>query len=116
MTEMQRDLWYWFKCVVPGCTYERTWRQEEQVPLCPHAAHYIETGHDSINTGLLGDREVSPGVSNAERQTARDFSAGVQYGTVFMGRNIKQKVLAALPDDENLAPGRERDGILAGKD
>ncbi len=114
-TPVEPSLWYRVECLVPDCDWARTYRGSGAVPTCPHALHFIETGHDKLTSGLVGARVKAPDyqipieLSAAEWAAAVAFSAGVTYGSVYTGRDIKKRVLAALPDDDHLAKGRERD-------
>lgn len=90
------------------CDWARKFPGRLTVPTVPHALHFLETGHDNITAGL-GGPEATPEINEEEWQAAVMFSAGVTYGTLHVGRSIKARVLAALPDEEHLAPERARE-------
>lgn len=109
-------LWYQVECLVEGCAWKRTYRGAGSVPTCPHALHFMETGHDRLTSGLVGarasrapDYQIPIEFNEAEWEAAVAFSAGCQYGSINTGRDLKARVLGALPDEDHLAPGRERD-------
>ncbi len=97
---------YFVQCL--ECDWARRYGGKRPWPTVPHAAHFIETGHDKINHGVEAPPDT-PYFTIAEWGTAVTFSAGVQYGGIHTARTIKAKVLKALPDADHLAPGRERD-------
>ncbi len=114
-TPVEPSLWYRVECLVEGCAWARTYRGSGTVPTCPHALHFMETGHDKLTSGLVGARIKAPDYqipiefNEAEWEAAIAFSAGCQYGSINTGRDIKKRVIAALPDEDHLAKGRERD-------